>query len=69
MSKQEQEETLVKLTNRNLAKLLDKLEGIGTAEIIKDAIKRQFWFFSTDIKNQVLTIPSEEQENGQRQRN
>jgi len=54
-----QEALLKKLTNRHLAKLLDKLEEIQTAEIIKDAVKKQFWYFSTDIKNQVL---SEEQE-------
>ena len=56
-----QEESLTRLTNRHLAKLLDIFDGINTPDIIKDATKRQFWFFSQDIKTQVL---SKEQDNG-----
>ena len=58
-----QEELLTKLTNRHLAKVLDKLEEINTAEIIKDAVKKHFWFFSNDIKQQVI---SKEIEDGNR---
>lgn len=49
-----QEALLIKLTNRHLAKLLDLLDEIHTPEISKEAIKKQFWFFSGDIKEQVL---------------
>jgi len=57
-----QEELLKKLTNRHLAKLLDALDEVESPNIIKEAVKREFWYFSEDIKNQVL---SKEQENGQ----
>ena len=50
-----QEDTLVRLTNRHLAKLLSQLDEINTPDITKDAIKRQFWFFSQDIRDQVLS--------------
>jgi len=56
-----QEELLTKLTNRHLAKLLDALDEINSPSIVKDAVKREFWYFSNDIKGQVL---SKEQENG-----
>jgi len=58
-----QEELLTKLTNRHLAKLLDALDEVNAPNIIKEAVKREFWFFSSDIKDQVLTV-SKEQENG-----
>ena len=56
-----QEELLNKLTNRHLAKLLDALDEINSPAIVKEAVKREFWYFSTDVKDQVL---SKEQENG-----
>lgn len=56
-----QEEILARLTNRHLAKLLDVLDEINTPDIIKDAVKRQFWFFSSDIKNQVLSKEQEDE--------
>jgi len=51
-----QEELLTKLTNRHLAKLLDKLEEIDSPEIIKDAVKKELWYFSNDIRDQVLSV-------------
>lgn len=43
-----------KLTKRHLAKLLDKLDQIQTADIIKDAVKVEFYYLGQDIKEQVL---------------
>jgi len=47
-------EELERLTNRHIAKLLDKLEQIQTPNIIKDAVKQQFRFFSKDIRDNIL---------------
>lgn len=43
-----------RLSARHIAKLLSKLEQINTPSIIKDEVKRHFYFFANDIKNQVL---------------
>lgn len=58
-----QEETLTRLTNRHLAKLLSALDGINAPIMIKEAVKRQFWFFSQDVKDQVLSL-GKGQDNG-----
>ena len=59
-SKEMQEAYLVKLTNRHLAKLLSYLDEIQTPAIVKEATKRQFWFFSQDVKEQVLSFSKEQ---------
>jgi hypothetical protein len=50
-----QEAKLKQLTNRHLAKLLNSLDEINTPQIIKDQVMKHFWFFSNDIKDQVLS--------------
>jgi len=42
---------LIQLTNRHIAKLLDKLEPFAMPEIAKDEIKRQMHFLREDIVN------------------
>lgn len=54
MDTQNQIENVNRLHNRHLAKLLAKLHGINTAEIIIEAVKIQLSYYTTDIKNQVL---------------
>jgi hypothetical protein len=41
----------VRLTNRHIGKILDKLDELKVAEIIKDSIKNEMWFLSSDLKN------------------
>jgi len=48
------EQEINKLHNRHTAKIITKLQEINTAEIVIDAVKRQFSFYTNDIKNQVL---------------
>ena len=52
---EEQTNRLNKLHNRHLAKLLSKLNEINTAQIIIESVKKQFSYYTTDIKEQVLT--------------
>ena len=52
---EEQTEILNKLHNRHLAKCLSRLNEINTAQIIIDAVKKEFSYYTTDIKEQVLT--------------
>jgi hypothetical protein len=54
----DQIELVNKLHRRHIAKLLDALNGINAPQIIIDAVNRQFSFYSNDIKNQVLTSNS-----------
>lgn len=54
----DQIELVNKLHRRHIAKLLDSLNGINAPQIIIDAVSRQFSFYSNDIKNQVLTSNS-----------
>jgi len=55
---EEQTNRLHKLHNRHLAKLLSKLNEINTAQIIIESVKKQFSYYTTDIKEQVLTSNS-----------
>ena len=59
----EQIKLVNKLHRRHVAKLLDSLNGINAPQIIIDAVNRQFSFYSNDIKNQVLTSNSNQNEN------
>lgn len=52
---EEQTEILNKLHNRHLARCLSRLNEINTAQIIIDAVKKEFSYYTTDIKDQVLT--------------
>ena len=52
---EEQTEILNKLHNRHLARCLSRLNEINTAQIIIDAVKKEFSYYTTDIKEQVLT--------------
>ena len=58
----DQIELVNKLHRRHIAKLLDSLNGINAPKIIIDAVNRQFSFYSNDIKNQVLTSNSNQNE-------
>ena len=49
------EEQINKLHNRHLAKLLTRLNEIKTPQIIIEAVKKQLSYYTTDIKEQVLT--------------
>lgn len=49
------EEQINRLHNRHLAKLLSQLNEIKTPQIIIDAVKKQLSYYTTDIKEQVLT--------------
>ena len=49
------EEQINKLHNRHLAKLLSRLNEIKTPQIIIEAVKKQLSYYTTDIKEQVLT--------------
>lgn len=44
-----------KLHNRHVAKILTQLNEIKAPQIVIDAVKRQFSYYTTDIKEQVLT--------------
>lgn len=55
---QEQIKKTDKLHNRHLAKLLSRLNQINTAEIIIESVKKEFSYYTTDIKEQVLTSNS-----------
>ena len=52
---EEQTEILNKLHNRHLARCLSRLNEINTAQIIIEAVKKEFSYYTTDIKEQVLT--------------
>ena len=52
---EEQTEILNKLHNRHLARCLSRLNEINTAQIIIDAVKKEFSYYTTEIKDQVLT--------------
>lgn len=45
---------LNRLHNRHLAKLLNVLQEIETPKIIIDAIKRQFSFYTNDVKELII---------------
>lgn len=40
-----------KITNRHIARLLDRLKPLSMPEIAESEIKRQMWFLSEDIEN------------------
>lgn len=40
----------IQLTNRHLAKLLDKLDEIHAPSIIKDTVKSHFWWYAEDLE-------------------
>jgi len=42
---------IISLTNRHIAKLLSKLDEINTSEIIKDSVKKHFWYLSNDLES------------------
>ena len=50
-------ERTIQLTNRHSAKLLDKLDEINAASIIKDCVKAHVWWLVGDL--------SKEQDNGE----
>ena len=52
------EEQINRLHNRHLAKLLSQLNEIKTPQIVIDAVKKQLSYYTTDIKEQVLTSKS-----------
>ena len=52
---EEQTEILNKLHNRHLARCLSRLNEINSAQIIIEAVKKEFSYYTTDIKEQVLT--------------
>jgi hypothetical protein len=52
------ENQINKLHNRHVAKILTQLNEIKAPQIIIDAVKRQFSYYTTDIKEQVLTSNS-----------
>lgn len=52
---------LIQLTNRHIAKLLDKLEPFSMPEIAKDEIKRQMHFLREDI---ILNVKQGASEDG-----
>lgn len=52
---EEQIEILNKLHNRHLARCLSRLNEINTAQIIIETVKKEFSYYTTDIKEQVLT--------------
>jgi len=52
---------IANLTNRHIAKLLTKLDEINTSEIVKDSVKKHFWFLSNDLEEH---FKSKERANG-----
>ena len=54
MGQEAQKEEVKRLSNRHLAKLLDKLDEIKTNSVTKDLIKRQIYLLSKDIQEQVI---------------
>ena len=54
----EQIQKVDKLHNRHLAKFLSRLNEINTAQIIIETVKKEFSYYTTDIKEQVLTSNS-----------
>lgn len=52
---EEQIKKVDKLHNRHLAKCLSRLNEINTAQIIIETVKKEFSYYTTDIKEQVLT--------------
>jgi len=57
--RQDTTQELDRLTNRHLGKLLDQLDEINTSEIVKAAIKKEFWWLNRDVKA-VLSRGSDE---------
>lgn len=55
-----------RLHNRHYAKMIDKLEEIKAPQIIIDAVKQQFSFYTKDIKEQVLSKSKEQTYNDYR---
>ena len=53
-NKEEQIKKLHKRHNRHLAKCLSRLNEINTAQIIIETVKKEFSYYTTDIKEQVL---------------
>ncbi len=58
IKRQEQIKKVDKLHNRHLAKCLSRLNEINTAQIIIETVKKEFSYYTTDIKEQVLTSNS-----------
>lgn len=52
---QEQIKKVDKLHNRHVARILSRLNEIKVAEIIIESVKKEFSYYTTDIKEQVLT--------------
>lgn len=55
---QEQRKKVDKLHNRHVARLLFRLNQIKVAEIIIESVKKEFSYYTSDIKEQVLTSNS-----------
>ena len=49
------EQEINRLHNRHVAKILSSLKEINIPEIALEAVKREFSFYTNDIKQQVLT--------------
>ena len=45
------EQERARLTNRNIARILKRLEHLNMPQMAQDDIKRAFWFLSNDINN------------------
>ena len=55
IKRQEQIKKVDKLHNRHVARILSRLNEIKVAEIIIESVKKEFSYYTTDIKEQVLT--------------
>jgi len=54
--------TITSLTSRHVARCLTQLSEANAPEIYKNAVKREFWFLSDDIKQVISEQQGEDNE-------
>ena len=46
-------EVIERITNRHIGRVLQRLDEVGTASIIKECVKGEMWLISDDIKQEL----------------
>lgn len=55
-------DTISRLRNRHVAKLLSAIEGCGLAQVVIDAIKREFTYFANDVEAELFGTEGNERD-------
>ena len=54
MTEQELDSTIHRITTRHIARCLSHLESVNVPSLVKDTVKRELWYLSNDLKEQVM---------------